>query len=369
MRSSQRAWRRRPELLAFALIVCAIPAVSAAAEPPLPTPNAADAAEVRALLLVRTPGDERVLELLLAELTPHDWRVIELRPDARDAPAPLADIAARQQATAVVRFSEARGAIELWVAGTSGPSEETIETPGEAVSEPVLALRAAEALRARGLDFGTGRRQPTPSAPATQPKVTPLAEPRAPEHHETSGRPARSLLLELGPGVAVSPGGMGALLLFGASARAELTRELGVSASAWLPLTSPSVRGAEGSTDWTSSFFGGALDVSLATAGPVSVRSASGVFVNVTRMSGEPASGFEGRSESVVTTVPFLRTALRVALGERFGVWLAGCAGMSFPELRVRFDEREAARFGRPLLLGSAGIDASLMSFEKNSRD
>jgi hypothetical protein len=373
MRSSQRALRRRLDLILVALAVSSTTAVASAAEPLAVTPAQASPHEARVLLLVRTAGDERVMALLLAELEPHDWRVVELRPDARDAPAPLGDIAAKQAATAVVRFSRELGAIELWVAGAAGPSEETIAAPGEATSDQVLALRATEALRARGLDFGSRPRAEEPArAETSEPRSEPLPRPEPvlpDEPSEPAARPARGLSLELGPGVSASPGGMGALLVFGVAARADLGEELAVSAAAWLPLTSPSVRGAEGSADWTSSFFGGSLDVSLASAGPVTVRAAGGALVTVTRMTGAPATGFDGRSDSVVTAVPFLRTTLRAALGDHFGVWLSGSAGLSFPEVRMSFGEREAARFGRPLVLASVGIDAHLVNFEKNEPD
>jgi hypothetical protein len=374
MPSSQRALPRRLELILVALAVGSTTAVASADEPPLAdAPAQASPRAGRVLLLVRTPGDERVMELVLAELEPHDWRVVELRPDARDAPAPLGEIAARQAATAVLRFSRELGAIELWVAGAAGASEETIATPGEVTSDQVLALRATEALRARGLDFGLRPRVEEParaekSAPPPEPLPRPAPVPPD-EPSEPAAPPARGLSLELGPGVSASPGGMGALLLFGAAARADLSEELALSAAAWLPLTSARVRGAEGSADWASSFFGGSLDVSLASAGPLAVRAAGGALVTVTRMTGAPATGFDGRSDSVVTAVPFLRTTLRAALGDRFGVWLAGYAGLSFPEVRMSFGEREAARFGRPLLLASIGVDARLVSFEKSEPD
>jgi hypothetical protein len=157
---------------------------------------------------------------------------------------------------------------------------------------------------------------------------------------------------------------MGTLFLVGASARADLTGALAVSASACLPITSPSVHGAEGSADWTSSFFGGSLEVLLASSGPMTVRAAAGAHVTVTRMTGTPAAGFDGRSDAVVAGAPFVRTTLRAALGERFGLWLSGSAGLSFPEVRMSFGEREAAHFGRPLLLASAGVDARLFRLE-----
>jgi len=370
MRSLQRASRRRLEPLLLALAASVIPGSALAAEPAVGAAETNVTPEpARVLLLVRTPGDERVIELLLAELGSHAWRVVELRPDARDVPAPLGQIAAQQSATAVVRFSKTRGAIELWVAGAAGPSEETIVTPGEAPSDPVLALRATEALRARGLHFGPepraaepSRSEPAPPNPRPEPK-----RPQVPRERASSIRSPRALSLELGPAIAVSPGGVGALVLGGASARAELTTAVGVSASAWLPLASATVRGVEGSAEWTSSLFGGSLDVSLASAGPWVVRAAGGVFVVSTRMTGAPASGFDGRTDSVVAALPFVRTTLRAALGEHFGVWLSGSAGVAFPEVRMSFGERQAARFGRPLLLASLGLDARLLGFEKSA--
>jgi hypothetical protein len=322
----------------------------------------------RVILLVRTPGDERVIQLLRAEVEQGDWRIVELRPDARYEPLPLSEVAAQQGATAVVRLAKNRREIELWVLGPSGPSEELISTPGEAASDAVLALRATEALRARGLDFTRLDRSESNVAPS--PKPAPIAPPRAeiarpapPRPLRAAERTPRSLWVELGGGAALSPGGVGTLYMLGPAARADLSRTVGLSAGAWLPLSAPRVRGGEGSASFETLLVGGALEFTFARLDPFAFRVATGAFISTTRMTGTADSGFLGRTESVVSTVPFVRGVVHAAVGERFGVFGGACAGYSLPEVRMSFGDREAARFGRPVLLASVGIAASVVSF------
>jgi hypothetical protein len=358
-------------LLAFSLIVLfSCPSKLFADEPDAATadPSHVQAHAERVILLVRTPGDERVIQFLRAEVEQGEWRVVELRPDARYEPLPLGEVAAQQAATAVVRLAKNRREVELWVLGPNGPSEELISTPGEAPSDAVLALRATEALRARGLDFSPPDHSVLDAAPPSKP--VPNAPPRAKvarpapqQRPRVEEQSFRSLWVELGGGAGVSPGGLGALYLLGPAARADVSHTVGVSAAAWLPLTSPSVRGAEGSAIFQTLLVGGALEFTFARLDPLAFRVATGAFISTTRMTGTPDSGFLGRTESVVSTIPFVRGVVHAALGERFGVFGGACVGYSLPEVRMSFGDREAARFGRPILLASIGIAASVVSF------
>jgi hypothetical protein len=319
------------------------------------------------ILLVRTPGDERVIQLLRAEVEQGEWRVVELRPDARYEPLPLGEIAAQQSAMAAVRLAKNRREVELWVLGPNGPSEELISTPGEAPSDAVLSLRATEALRARGLDFTPQDRtesEVVPPEPArTAPPRPSIARPVPPPTPAPVEQTPRGLWVELGAGAGVSPGGLGALYLLGPAVRADLSGTFGVSAGGWLPLGSASVRGAEGSAAIQTLLVGGALELTFARLPPLAFRVATGAFIAATRMQGTPDPGFYGRDESVVSTVPFVRGVVHAALGERFGVFGSACVGYSLPEVRMNFGDREAARFGRPILLASVGIAASVISF------
>lgn len=155
-------------------------------------------------LLVRVPGDERVMSPLRAELNAHRFQILELSERTIGRTKPLAELALRYDAQAALRSLADASAVELWIAArdASGqPSIEVVRASGSASTDlALLALRVAEVMRARGLKLA-----PPPSAaprPPGQPVPAPPAEP-APSPLPAAGAPARRS--ERAPDAAAQP--------------------------------------------------------------------------------------------------------------------------------------------------------------------
>ncbi|HKP63158.1 MAG TPA: hypothetical protein VJV78_40755, partial [Polyangiales bacterium] len=105
------------------------------------------------MVIVRVPKDAAVIARIRAELEVNDWRVRELGPDSNSARAPLAGLVTAAGARAALRMQPERPAIELWVAsdGDAAGGGEVVSLPGDEHDDSLLAVRATEALRARGL--------------------------------------------------------------------------------------------------------------------------------------------------------------------------------------------------------------------------
>lgn len=105
------------------------------------------------VVIVRVPRDAAVIARIRAELEANEWRVRELGPDSNSARAPLASLMTVANARAALRMQPERAAIELWVASESDAagSGEVVALPGGELDDALLAVRATEALRARGL--------------------------------------------------------------------------------------------------------------------------------------------------------------------------------------------------------------------------
>jgi hypothetical protein len=105
------------------------------------------------VLIVRVPRDATVVSRIRAELEANDFWVREIGPDATSARTPLPVLAGNANARAALRMQPAGAAIELWVASEGGASGggEVVRLPGDERDDALLAVRATEAMRARGL--------------------------------------------------------------------------------------------------------------------------------------------------------------------------------------------------------------------------
>lgn len=116
------------------------------------------------MLIVRAQGDERIVAALRAELASYRFRVLELTPRGAARGEALEVLARARSAQAAVRAQPDKLAAELWVETSAASGQEVVAiAPGQ--RPELLATRATEAMRARGL------RLPSP-APAVAP-VTP----------------------------------------------------------------------------------------------------------------------------------------------------------------------------------------------------
>lgn len=315
---------------------------------------------VRVILLVRTPGDDGVMTRLRADLLGSEWRIVEIRLDERFEPGPLGISAERERASAAVRVDTRRGTIELWVQRPDGPVEETITTPADQRSEQVLALRVAEALRARGILLSGPTRGGRGQAPR------PIAEPsraapgkngpkRSVPAHDRNDR--AWLWFELGAGLALSPGGLEPLALAEAGARLEFAERWSFFLNTLLPVSHQTVTAAEGEAEVSTWLAGGGLDLKWSRLPFGGFRSGIGGAVAVTTMSGKASPDFASSEDVVTTFVPHVQSSFYVDLGRRFRLRSGLAVGTALPEVRVAFGSREVASWGEPFLVISLVLE------------
>jgi hypothetical protein len=339
------------------------------------------------VLIVRRPGDERVVARVRAELASSGWPSVELTPDSRDAQASLARLSSLVSAAAAVRVHAEAGAIEVWVAPPPGSPAAPVDTISVAGTRPdaggaegprrvtqaddrVLALRATEALRARGLHLERHpveepTPEPTPPAePPLPPKVVPLrarepAQPGAPA--APLGAP-RGRWLELAPGAALSPGGLTPAFDGWTSLRFDRST-WSAGALLLLPITDRRVAAAEGSAQLSLFMTGAFADVAL-LRGPVQMNAGVGVAAAISRMKGTAHAGYEGDDDTVWSTAPFARASAHVDIGSGWRLTAGAMLGAGFPRIAVYFAEREVASWGRPyFFVGTLGVAAPLLTW------
>jgi hypothetical protein len=314
----------------------------------------------RVIVLVRTPGDDGVMARLRADLRESQWRILEIRPDERFERPPLGASAERERASAAIRVDAPRGVIELWVLRPDGPVEETIVASDEQHSEQVLALRGAEALRARGLLPSRPEQgspvPPVPDATQTPPVVDAPPPPRAKSPPSEAAR----LWLALGPGVALSPGGLGPLPLAELGLRLDFAERWSLHADGLLPVSPQTIAAAEGEAEVATYIVSGALDFEWARLPFGGVRSGIGAGGAVTTMSGDAdTSGFDGATDTVTTFALLLNSSFHADLTKWLRLRSAVVLGATLPEVSVRFGSNEVASWGRPLFAASVALEAS----------
>jgi hypothetical protein len=325
--------------------------------------------EQRLMLLVRTPGDEGVVARLRAELVHSDWEIVEVRPDDRKQAPPIAEVAIRQGAAAAVRINRARGLVELWISpGLSGdhakgqPLSEVIRGQHEREQDWILALRTTEALRARGLDLGPS---PSPMRQSTQSDVSAPERAHEPQLDPTPGseateggatRSGPSVSLELGPAASFSPGGLAVQPHLHLGASAKVARGWTLAAFTMAPVVNTKLRGPEGNARISVWFVGTGIDVRALRVGSGELAVGGGYALTLHRLQGNSQPGYRDASDSVIASAPFLRCDLRWQFAPLWQLDLMALAGATFPKVAVEFASREAATWGRPLLLGALAL-------------
>lgn len=343
----------------------------------------------RVILLVRTVNDDGVMNRVRAELGASAWRILELRLDERLGRVPLSELAAQQQARAAVRFNAAEARVELWVFRPPRDLEETLDAADERDDDAVVALRISEALRARGLDLGAeaklsaeakdpaeGEGQgeakgPEASREAAKPSPRPEQAAKAAAAREVTGpgevreqdRSGHELWLELAGAVSGSPGELGAAIGAWGGARLALGPRWACSLFGVIPLSSQQLSGVEGSARVASYLLGASTEAAWLRRPRWQLGAGVGLAGSRTEMEGTAASGYVGSGDAVYALSPLARVTARVQLAE--GVWLSagGLAGLAFPEVSVKFADRVAAHWGRPLLLATLGLELRTLRF------
>jgi hypothetical protein len=325
----------------------------------------------RLILLLRTPGDDDTMVRLRLELTDGGWRILELRPDPLEAES-LAATAERERVAAAVRVDAPHGSVELWVRRDEGAVTEEFSALGEPSSGHVLAVRVAEALRARGLLLPPGQSRPEPAAaPEPAPPVVPppatTAAPSAERDHEPDAAPVDTsreattrFALELGPGIALSPGHLGPLAVLDTGVRVGWGRTWSLSALGLFPISHQALSGAEGEARIATTVVAGFVEAEWLDWSFGGVRSGLGAGASITSMSGHGATGFRDGDDTVTAFAALFRSSFHANLGAHLRLRTALVIGATFPAVRIEFGEREAATWGRPFGVASLALEASV---------
>jgi hypothetical protein len=155
----------------------------------------------------------------------------------------------------------------------------------------------------------------------------------------------------------VSPGGLGASGVALLGVRASLPVALDVSLLGFLPVGSGSASGVEGTARVRPWLLGATLDWTFWTWQGWDMRIGGGVAGTRISMSGEGSTGFRGVNDQVWGVAPLLVAHLGAPLSRALRLELATWVGVTVPEIKVHFGDREAARWGRPLAGGALVLE------------
>jgi len=339
----------------------------------------------KVILLVRTRDDEAVITQLEAELQASAWELVEIRLDSRFGQRPLSELAARNNASAALRVHAERSEIEVWTAAPVGDeptsaASETLRVDEDSSDGRVMALRATEALRARGLDLTPLSKPDSDEPSASSPRIlgddvelqpvsatdltgAPFAPPTADEpERNASGEPPGPgrVWLEAGPGAMLSPGGVGPLWGVTAGIRADIASGLSLGASGFAPLNGPEVSADEGSATIATWLLGVVVDTRLHSASSWNADAGVGLSWARTRMDGNATQGYVADSEEVHAVAPSARGAVHFKLADSLLLVGRLTLGATFPRFSVEFAEREVAHFGRPFVTAMLGLEVPI---------
>ncbi len=340
-------------------------------------------------MIVRTQGDERAIVRLRAELRASAWQVVELGPDDQTDHAALSELAARYHASAALRLRPALAEMELWAAGSARRAGvETLSGQGPRMDDAVLALRAAEALRAMGLSVDRPGSQAGGSGQAASSEPQPTAATAAEQQDDASTpaddgarseasteaeeaisyspplpRISHALWLQLGPALGASPGGVPLTLDGWLGVRVQPQHAWSISLAAIEPLSSARVRAAEGSARVAPLIVALAADAQLDLAANwLSLSLGAGFAAVACRMHGSARAPYQSADSTVWVAAPLARASLSLALSAGLHLLALGELGASVPQISVRFGPRDAAQWGRPFLTALLGFEAALWS-------
>jgi hypothetical protein len=305
-----------------------------------------------------------------AELTALGVEVVDIT-TATDALVDDAELDAAARlagATAAIRI--AAPSASVWIAGNDGKQYvvRVVPTDHAASSSPdaVLVLRAVELVRVALLDPPTPSPIPPPLPVAAPPPPPPRADATphlAPDPLEVMAPPPRSrLTLEIAPAVVGSPGGvpLTASLLLGAR---FLPGAFGPAVFAVLPLFPARVDGPEGTADVRAAIVGAGLHFAPRPPGAM-VRPGveiglAGVWLLIHGVATTGAA-YTGQSDNLLVAAPYLRAGASLSVSPLIALRASLLGAVALPEGAISFAGRQVATFGRPLLLGSGGLEITL---------
>jgi hypothetical protein len=301
-------------------------------------------------------ADERAIGRLRAELSTLGLEVVDVTLALNEGATAFDDAARRVNAFAAVHVIPGKGGVEVWIADrATGKTlfREHVIGPGEEFDD-VVALKAGELLRASLAELGL-----SPKGEQAVPAPRPMA-PAAPLPLERRAD-AAWLFLELGPAVAMSPGGVDATAHGFVGLRWRASRFFGLDGFASIPVTAATVAAPEGSADVRPWLLG--LDVAVWFFDPQAawqVAGAAGLGVAHLAIAGSPTPPLLGRRDTTTVAFPFTRFSVDRSLGARFRIGLHGFVGIAAPRPTLRFDEREVADWGQPVVVSTLVLGIAL---------
>jgi hypothetical protein len=297
-------------------------------------------------------ADERAVGRLRAELSTLGFEVVDVTLAPNEGATALDDAARRVNAFAAIHVVPSQGGVEVWIADSSTGKtlrRELVIGPGDPFDD-VVALRAAEILRARLAELGLAPKR----SEAKQAFDTTPSPPKAKSE-------ARSFFLELGPGAALSPGGLEATVHGFVGVRWRTWTTVGFDVFVAFPITAATISEPEGSASVRPSL--GGIDIAAwffdATAAWQATAGAGISLANLA-IEADPVPPLLGRSERSTMAMPFGRLSLARAIGPRFRVGLDAFLGVTLSRAVIRFDDREVAHWGQPLFLSAVSLGVAL---------
>jgi hypothetical protein len=316
-------------------------------------------------VVVQSAGDEALLARIRNELEASGLSAFEVKvegdPGGR---AGLAQLAREHGARAALRVRGVQHGVELWTAnGEDGVVDVIALREGDAHAGEVLALGVVETLRARGLGGERERERATTTTSATRTTSTPTpTTDAAPSTSVESTRDrdsdGRRVWVEVAPAIGVSPGGLGAEASAFFGVRYQPASFVSIGGFGFVPLWREALQAAEGSATVSTWMLGLAIDGHL-RAGAFELAAGAGIASAIVVMRGEARATFDGVDETERVAAPLLRTSVHLPLGS-VRLCLRVHGGVSVPLARVRFDERQVARWGQPFVAFSLGAELPL---------
>lgn len=298
-----------------------------------------------------------------AELTALGLEVVEITTTDETPPdGDELDLLARLAgAAAAIRI--AAPITSVWIAGNK--KEDYVirvvpaEDPRSPAADAVLVLRAVELVRT-ALLAPPASAPPPPVVARRSPRLAASTTPDLPPAEAVISEPPSRFTLELAPAVVGAPGGvpLSASLLLGAR---WMPGPLGPAAFVVLPIFPAHLDAPEGSAEVRAAIAGAGLHFApgprRASVRPGLEAGLAGVWLLVR---GAATSGYMGHSDSLLVAAPYARAELSLTISPHLALSASLLGAVTLSEPVIAFASREAASFGRPLLLGSGGLQISL---------
>jgi hypothetical protein len=337
--------RRRGSWLAVmtALLVCFIA--------PTATADAENRDNPR-LLLFSDQLEDALVARVLGELRSQGFEVVPISAATASMPdREVLAIAEAAGAVAAVGISVSESAVDLRV--TDCMTEATFVRRLEVAGDPaVAALRTVEVLRTRLINL-------LALAPRRKPRAAEPTRPAAPPERVRAPPPRSELGVALGGAVAESPGGSRASWHLLAAFRWRTPTDLLLEAFALLPVSQAEFREREGSALLGFGCLGAGVGWRPIRQRWWSPDLGAGLAGTLVHVRGIPGAGLAGHTDTSLAASPYLRIGFGAALWRTLALRGDLLTLLAMPRTVILFGDRPVGAWGRPVVLGSAGLEWS----------